>query len=203
MQHTYHYNLLIQPDGSKVSGCYDWHLRQKSSMGDVATADPGTCGTAEDAGALEQMWHLDLHHFCEERGAENLLKPVPSHHADIQKTWDFARWSPGLVYETLCDQFRPSPESCQPSKESKEFIGGVHVGVFSQKMWIIATRPGECPVKVTPAIPHPEEIQAYSIIQYHCTPSIVRVSNAARVLQDWIGESSGHTINRTKHGANT
>lgn len=25
-------------------------------MGDVATADPGTCGTAEDAGALEQMW---------------------------------------------------------------------------------------------------------------------------------------------------
>ena len=32
-------------------------------MGVVATADPGTFGTAEDAGALEQMWYLALELF--------------------------------------------------------------------------------------------------------------------------------------------
>ena len=155
-------------------------------MGDVATADAGTRGTAEDAGPLEQMWHLDLHHFCnEERGTKNLLKPsetCPVSTAHIQKAWDFAGRSPGLDCETTIDQFRPR-DSCQPSKE----LGGVHVGIFPQ-LRIIATRPGERSAKVTPRnspkMKAPEEIQLYNAIQYHCTPSIVRVSNAARVPQD-------------------
>lgn len=102
------------------------------------------------------------------------------------------------IVETTIDQFRPH-DSCQPSKE----LGGVHVGIFPQ-LRIIATRPGERSVKVTPRnspkMKAPEEIQLYNAIQCY-TVSLYAIhrqglqcsKSAARLNQ----ESSGNTIYKT------
>jgi hypothetical protein len=172
-------------------------------MGDVATADPGTCGTAEDAGALEQMWHLDLHHFCnEERGTKNLLKPSETCPVSAQRTsrklgtlQDGARVS---IVKPLSTNF-DHVTHVNPQKS----YGGVHVGIFPQ-LRIVATRPGERSVKVTPRnspkMKAPEEIQLYNAIQCY-TVSLYAIhhqglqcsKSAARLNQ----ESSGNTIYKT------
>ena len=161
-------------------------------MGDVATADPGTCGTAEDAGALEQMWHLDLHHFCnEERGTKNLLnhlKPVPSQHSAHPESLGLCRTEPG---SRLWNHYRPISTTWLMStlkRVTGEFMWG------SSHSWESLPQgrenapwrwPREIPQKWRPRKKY-SYTMLYNAIQYHCTPSIIRVSNAARVPQDWI-----------------
>ena len=111
--------------------------------------------------------------------------------AHIQKAWDFAGRSPGLDCETTIDQFRPR-DSCQPSKELRGSSCGdlptVENRCHKAGRTLREGDPAKFPKNEGPG--RNTAIQCYTMlynaIQYHCTPSIIRVSNAARVPQDWI-----------------
>ena len=124
----------------------------------------------------------------EPRTSWNHLKPVPSQHSAHPESLGLCRTEPG---SRLWNHYRPISTTWLMStlkRVTGEFMWG------SSHSWESLPQgrenapwrwPREIPQKWRPRKKY-SYTMLYNAIQYHCTPSIIRVSNAARVPQDWI-----------------